>query len=388
MQRLKRILAKVPLTREGLLWFLISGAMLVTGLLKGINLINLLACWMVILVFLNYRWAKPQLRRITGRRHFPEPAFAGTPFGLLLQVENPGPKPVFGVTVLDQGPRHRAARFYSLIPGGAGATQTVTLQIPVRGLYRLDPLELTTGYPLGLIHIARRMAEPAQLVVYPKLGELKIGLLRRFLAQHSPTLGQARAFPRRHPGAQTEFHGLRPFRAGDSPRWIHWRTTARRGELMVREFEDLPNENLIVIVDPGGAAHLERLLALAATICWNWSRQKGDRLALAIDGPTPSVLVGTTGNDLAFAMLEQLALTGPAPSNEPSRLLHALRDAELPPGPMLVLSARATELATTVAQTLHRSAAILNVARNEDETFFEWTPPGEAERETPKGGEP
>ena len=54
----------LPLSREGLLWFIISSAMLVTGLLKGINLITLLACWMTILVLLNYCWAYPQLRHL------------------------------------------------------------------------------------------------------------------------------------------------------------------------------------------------------------------------------------------------------------------------------------------------------------------------------------
>src|SRR5439155_16399434 len=127
---------------------------------------------------------------------------------------------------------------------------------------------LTTGYPLALVQLTRRLGQAADLIVFPKLGQLQRGRLRRFLAQHSPSLGQARAFPRRHPGAQTEFHGLRTFRPGDSPRWIHWRTSARRGELMVREFEDTPNDHLVLVVEPGPADNrpLERLLSLAATI--------------------------------------------------------------------------------------------------------------------------
>ena len=77
----------VPLSREGLLWFVISSAMLVTGLLKGINLIILLACWMVCLVGLNFWWGAP-----TAVRHGPTPyarlCFRGaTPFALLIQVE-------------------------------------------------------------------------------------------------------------------------------------------------------------------------------------------------------------------------------------------------------------------------------------------------------------
>ena len=59
-------------------------------------------------------------------------------------------------------------------------------------------------------------------------------------------MGQARTVPRRHPAAQTDFHGLRTFQPADSPRWIHWRTSARRGELMVKEFEETPTDNLIL----------------------------------------------------------------------------------------------------------------------------------------------
>src|ERR1700730_9952051 len=87
------------LSREGVLWFIISFAMLVTGLLKGINLITLLACWMVTVVFLNYWWARPQLRCLVARRLFPEAAFAGTSCCLLLHVHNPGKKTAFGITV-------------------------------------------------------------------------------------------------------------------------------------------------------------------------------------------------------------------------------------------------------------------------------------------------
>jgi uncharacterized protein (DUF58 family) len=237
----------------------------------------------------------------------------------------------------------------------------------------LAPLELNTGYPLALVRLAKAMRDADELVVFPRLGTLKRAHLRRFLAQHSCTLGQARAFPRRHPGAQSEFHGLRPFRGGDSPRWIHWRTSARRGELMVREFEDMPNDHLVLIVNPGlpGDPYLERLLSLAATICWEWCRQKGDRLALAVAGLEPGVLVGNTGYECACAMLEKLALTSPAPAANTDACLEALRGAELPPGPILVLEAKDSGLAQAVGQCLHRNVARLDLGRSEDKDFFE-----------------
>src|SRR5438132_8103214 len=103
----------LPLSREGLFWFIISFAMLVTGLLKGINLITLLACWMVTLVLLNFCWAYPQLRSLEARRLFSESAFAETPFSLLLQVRNAGRRTAFGITLHDHGLAHHVTRFLS-----------------------------------------------------------------------------------------------------------------------------------------------------------------------------------------------------------------------------------------------------------------------------------
>src|SRR5258708_28025258 len=49
---------------------------------------------------------------------------------------------------------------------------------------------------------------------------------------------------------QQEYHGLRDYRPGDSPRWIHWRTSARLGQPMVKEFEQQNEQDLAVLIDP------------------------------------------------------------------------------------------------------------------------------------------
>ena len=69
-------LQRVPFTREGLLWLLIAAAMLVTGLLKGINLIILIACWLVTLLVWNWWLARRQLRRLEVSRAVPDFVFA------------------------------------------------------------------------------------------------------------------------------------------------------------------------------------------------------------------------------------------------------------------------------------------------------------------------
>lgn len=370
---------KIPLTREGRLWALISLAMLVTALLKGINLVTLLACWMLVLVALNYWWASRQLRRARAVRVLADSAFARTPCLVQLRVRNLSDKPVFGLGALDPLAENSRAGFIPRLAPNSAESLNYRLVFPRRGRQTSSDLELTCGYPLGLVSLRHEIVAEEDIIVFPQLGSLHKGLLRHFLTRHSPSLGQAQTFPRRHPGAQTEFHGLRTFRAGDSPRWIHWRTTARRGELMVREFEDMPEEHLVLVVDVQERAtghdrelHLiERALSFAATICWEWCRQKGDHMVLALAGPKPVIVGGITGLPLALTMLELLALASTETAAETESFLDKLVEAELPKGPMLVVSVHETGLAGAVSQALNRPVAQINVEHAEESEFFE-----------------
>lgn len=368
-------LEHVPFTREGLLWLVVSAAMLVTGLLKGINLINLIACWVITLLFWNWWLARRQLRRLQVQRSIPDFIFAQTPFSWRVRLANQGRKYANSFTVAE--PAAAQTWFVSCAAPG----QTVGLEgettLPRRGLHTWQRLRLACGYPVGLANVVRNFELPQQLLVLPKLGVLQRGVLRHWLSQHCPTQGAVRAAARRQPTAQLEFHGLRTFRAGDSPRHIHWRTTARRGELMVREFEDLPNDNLILIVDPwipdatsDDNADLERLLSLAATIVWEWCRQKGDELALAIAGIPPTVHHGVSGRELALDMLQALArVHGDSIEMWPSMVDQLMRT-ELPDAAVLVLSLRSNLPLDDLAANLRRPVAFVNVAQGEEQAFF------------------
>ena len=124
-----------------------------------------------------------------------------------------------------------------------------------------------------------------RVIVLPRLGTLHTGRLRRWLMQSARPDERVRR-NRRRLSQEVEFHGLRQFRPGDSPRWIHWRTSARSGELMVREFDQGVHHDLVLFVEPYLASGdsnrdaLEAALSLAATICWAWCREGGDRVTL------------------------------------------------------------------------------------------------------------
>ena len=126
--------------------------------------------------------------------------------------------------------------------------------------------------------------------MYPKIGHLT---RRWFLMQRQATENRQ---GQRHDSSaqQVEYHGLRGYRAGDSPRWIHWRTSARRGELMVKEFEHQNEQDLAILMDPwlprikAGAEQreaIEQAISFAATLCVETARHQGAGSCWA--GPAP-----------------------------------------------------------------------------------------------------
>ena len=72
---------------------------------------------------------------------------------------------------------------------------------------------------------------------------------------------------------------------------------------MVREFEDVPGDDLILVVAPGGG-DVEATIDLAAGVCWEWCRRRGDRLALLAG---KKLLDDRTGPEHVRALLECLA---------------------------------------------------------------------------------
>ena len=70
---------------------------------------------------------------------------------------------------------------------------------------------------------------------------------------------------------------------GDSPRWIHWRTTARVGAPMVRELDRTAGTGLVVVADLANSTpgHAEATLSFLATLVMTWAQHQDGRLTIA-----------------------------------------------------------------------------------------------------------
>lgn len=120
-------------------------------------------------------------------------------------------------------------------------------QVP-RGRYAFGPVRLTVEDPFALARADLVQGEPQALVVYPRL----VALDRLFSEGGAHAQEGRRLLLRRPTGF--ELHSVREYEQGESLRKVHWRSTARRGQLMVKELEDAPRDEVAVLLDGDASA--------------------------------------------------------------------------------------------------------------------------------------
>jgi uncharacterized protein (DUF58 family) len=363
-----------------------AALLLAVGLHRGINLLLLLGYALLGMAILSVLAAGRSLRGLRVRRRIAEWVFARTPCDVQVQVSNSGWLPRLGLHIEDSGPDHAVTWHLDHLPGRGNRTYRREVLLPRRGRYAWGAVRAGSAYPFGLVERQARLAPAEDVIVLPRVGGLHRGRFLRYLRSLTPQSSNAhiRRRPQSHPAAQAEFHGLRAYRGGDSPRLIHWRTSARRGELMVREFEDEPNDNLLLVFDPTLPSEsdycgvplreqFEEAVSLAATICWEWCRRRGDRLVLAVAGPEPAVLEGLTGPIHARRILECLALLDCGTTPADPSLIDRLKAAALPPAVVVLVALGRSSLADALLRALGRPVNSLDATRTDRFDFY--TPP-------------
>jgi len=117
-----------------------------------------------------------------------------------------------------------------------------------RGRYAFEDVRVEIADPFGLESVAVALPAPGALLVYPRL----VRLDRLFSETGAHAHDGRRLLLRRHTGF--ELHGVREYEQGESLRRVHWRSTARRGQLMVKELEDAPRDEIAVLLDADASA--------------------------------------------------------------------------------------------------------------------------------------
>ncbi|MGI8862664.1 MAG: DUF58 domain-containing protein [Gaiellaceae bacterium] len=180
----------------------------------------------------------------------PAPANEGDRVRLRIEARRASRMPVGSLVV--RGSLHRIGAYECRLKGhGRNAASDLDLGRLPRGRFAITDARLVIGDHLGLESISLTV-DPAgaAIVVHPRIVELQT------LFSDAGRLGGAgRRLLLRRP-AGFDFHSVREYTQGESLRRVHWPTTARRGQLMVKELEDTPRDAVVVLLDcdPAGAS--------------------------------------------------------------------------------------------------------------------------------------
>ncbi|HEX6663963.1 MAG TPA: DUF58 domain-containing protein [Gaiellaceae bacterium] len=123
-----------------------------------------------------------------------------------------------------------------------------TLERVPRGRYLFEDVRAELGDPFGLERVTVSLPAPGALLVYPRLARVE----RLFSDTGGRSHDGRRLLLRRPSGF--ELHSVREYQEGESLRRVHWPSTARRGQLIVKELEDAPRDEIAVLLDADAKA--------------------------------------------------------------------------------------------------------------------------------------
>lgn len=316
---------RVHFHREALVYIVMLLALCLGALMGAQNMLMLVFGLMVGPFILGGQVTRLILNRLQVARTLPEIAVAGQNLMVRLQLINR--KKLFSawmVTATDRfvgiiEEQHPAVLFARVPPRG-GREAGYTIRPAHRGLIRFGPVRVACSFPLGLMERSFELGDTRELLVLPRVGRLT----DRWRDRERDGANTSSSAHARLGLFDDEFDRLREYRGGDNRRAIHWRTTARRNELMVREYQHHRWPGLVLAVDlwqpgqPGGddLLRVELAVSLAATLCVECARAAEEaRIWLVISGRTTTTLAGEGHAAALQGLMEGLALAqaGPAP---------------------------------------------------------------------------
>ncbi len=342
---------RVRFTRQGVQALFIASFCLLGAVIREMNLLVILGGLVAGALAVQWRLGRRNLQSVDARHELPAEAYAGEPFSVNLEARN-GDRYVSAYQVTVSEPVVQPVSVGGMQPYGSSVlsavrplqetTGTYICSTATRGRYTFGPLLVESAFPFGLLRCFRQLPETAEtFVVFPRLLQLKYGWRSKLRRQQG---GGAHA-GKRAGSHEGQFFGLRAWQNGDSRRWIHWRTTARIGELAVRQFEHPRDEQLLLLVDLyqerfRDEDKVERAISAAATIVEQVTRSPMFRLALGIAG---AEVVATAGTAAALVRKEGLTLLAEAAGTrtpKPDELIVALGAFAAKRWPLLVISTR------------------------------------------------
>lgn len=348
----------ISLTREGVYYVVVLAFIIGGAVLREVNLLVLLAGMMIGPLLFSWRWAALSLANLSVERKLPLQIAAGDPLIVDFEVHNHRRRLTsYAVLITDTltriepravDPPSYPQTMVPLVRPEASTNVSYRCVITRRGKYRFGPLHLSTRFPIGLVTSSERLESDDFLTVCPRIGRLTRKWEQWIDADRA---GSQASSPRRGL-IEGEYYGMREWRAGDSQRWIHWRTSARLNSLAVKQFEEQRNGDLAILLDlwlppavsDGALGNVEVAVSLAATAIADLVRRGNNKLTVAVHAQQLGQWSAPASAAFCQDVLEQLAVVNGSSEDRLREAVDGLLQ-ETPPGTrLIVFSTRSVDI--------------------------------------------
>jgi len=284
------------ITRAG--WIYILGTLLVAlaALNTGNNLLFLILACLISVILMSGILSSVCLSGVELHVEMPEHIFAGQPERATVELKNEKlTVPSFSLTVEAVMPKKSDAAtamlqskvYFPYLPRQEALRQRVPVTFPQRGVYRQDTFRIVTRFPFGFLQKARRLELKKEVLVYPNV-ETVADFAEIFAGIDGALESMAK-------GRGQDLYALREYLPNDSARHVHWKASARLGNLMVREFTHEEDFRVLLVLDPHLPAgseipasqeirnsRFERAVTLCAGLAWHFF-ERGTQLRPSSD---------------------------------------------------------------------------------------------------------
>jgi uncharacterized protein (DUF58 family) len=223
--------------------------------LSGAALYTRFLLFSLFLAVLSWFWTRWSARGIRLERRARElRANVGDVFEEQFGLTNDSRLTLPWVEVVNQStiPMAAGSRLFTLVGRRQKRNYTARTWLTRRGGFPLGPTRVTTGDPFGLFSAGKTLPAEETLVVFPVIHEIQSFPFPPGL------LPGGRVIQRKSHDITPHASGLREYVHGDAMKRIHWRSSARREKLMVKEFEQDPQAEIWLCLDSQGLVHFEK----------------------------------------------------------------------------------------------------------------------------------
>ena len=230
-------------TRTGGIFVLLIAVIVAVGAIKGLNLIYLVAAFMISFMLVSSLLPRIGLYNLSIERVVPSNIFAEKPFPVDLQLTNKKRRfSTYSIAINDILQNQNLPQRYIIkIPPRTTISAAYEYIIPRRGIYVYDGVKVSTLFPLDFFMRGFIQHKEENIIVYPKIVKLNPNFLADLMTEMEMRLNR--------PGLGTEVYGFRRYEHGDDTRNINWKITAKTGEVIITKYSQEQNLHITVVFD-------------------------------------------------------------------------------------------------------------------------------------------